>query len=88
MQIKTRELLAKIKELRREIDAKLKAAQEKSAVVQKKKRQLAAAELKLRSMRAAAVEIRAGKLSTEKEKELKEYFDYLKAELDDLGVKI
>ncbi|MCC3145167.1 Atg14 domain-containing protein [Halanaerobium sp. Z-7514] len=88
MQIKTREILAKIKELRREIDAKLKAAQEKSAVVQKKKRQLAAAELKLRSMRAAAVEIRAGKLSTEKEKELKEYFDYLKAELDDLGVKI
>ena len=88
MQIKTRELLAKIKELRREIDAELKAAQGKRAVVQKKKRQLAAAELKLRSMRAAAVEIRAGKLSTEKEKELKEYFDYLKAELDDLGVKI
>ena len=81
MQIKAVELLEIIRKLKEEVKSKLKIAENKRAEVKRRKSKLTEVEWKLRNMRATAVRIRDEELTAEEEKELQEYFNYLKTEV-------
>ncbi|SDC92600.1 hypothetical protein [Halanaerobium congolense] len=81
MQIKAHELLKIIRKLKEEVKSKLKIAKTKRSEVKRRKSKLIEIEWKLRNMRATAVKIRDEELKAEEEKELQEYFNYLKTEV-------
>jgi len=81
MQLKAVELLKIIRKLKEEVKSKLKIAENKRSEVMRRKKKLTEVEWKLRNMRATAVKIRDEELTDEEEKELQEYFNYLKTEV-------
>jgi len=81
MQIKIDKLLKIIKQIKKEINSKLKTAKNKRAEVRRKRRKLAEIEMNLRIMRATAVKIRDEDLTTLEKEELQKYFNYLKMKL-------
>ena len=81
MQLKAVELLKIIRKLKEEVKSKLKIAENKRLEVKRRKRKLTEVEWMLRNMRATAVKIRDEELTAEEEKELQEYFNYLKTEV-------
>lgn len=78
MQLKAHELLKIIRKLKEEVKSKLKIAENKRSEVKRRKSKLTEVEWILRNMRATAVKNRDEDLTAEEEKDLQEYFNYLK----------
>ncbi|WP_146161857.1 hypothetical protein [Halanaerobium saccharolyticum] len=81
VQLKVHELVKIIKKLKEEVKSKLKIDENKRSEVKRRKSKLTEVEWKLRNMRAAALKISDEELTAEEEKELQEYFNYLKTEV-------
>jgi len=78
MQLKAHELLKIIRKLKEEVKSNLKIAENKRSEVKRRKSKLTEVEWILRNMRATAVKNRDEDLTAEEEKDLQEYFNYLK----------
>ena len=76
------DILNIIKSARKKVNQKIKQLKIKLGLVKDRKKDLARAELKLRSMRAIATKIRDEELSDDEHQQLQKRFDELKEELN------